>query len=101
MSEVKTLKMSSGEEVICKVEEIDEETRVFTINSPMVLQIIQGPTGYGLGLIPWMHSTKYGNIEVSLSHITALTDPDKDVTDAYLSQISGIKLASAGSILQG
>ena len=101
MSEVKTLKLSSGEEVLCKVEEIDEDAGVFTVSSPMVLQILQGPQGYGLGLIPWLHSTKHGKIEVSVSHIIGLTDPDKDVTDAYLSQISGIQLSSAGSILQG
>lgn len=101
MSEVKTLKMSSGEEVLCKIEEIDEDTRVYTISSPMVLQILQGPQGYGLGLIPWIHSTKRGNIEVSLNHVMALIEPDKDVIDAYLSQTSGIQLATTGSILQG
>lgn len=103
MSEVKTLKLSSGEEVICKLESTAEVNgeKQYIISSPMVLQIIQGPQGYGLGLIPWVHSIKRGNIPINAEHVVAPFDPDKEVVDAYLSQVSGIQLASAGSILQG
>lgn len=102
MAEIKTLKMVSGEEVICKVNEIDEDSGVFTIESPLVLQVMPAPQGgFGLGLIPWVHSQKHGTLEVSVSQIMCLGDPDKDVIDGYLSQISGIQLASSGSVLHG
>lgn len=100
MSEVKTLKMVSGEEVICKVNEIDEDTGVFTIESPLVLQVMQSPNGgFGLGLIPWIHSQRSGELEISASQIMCLATPDKEVEDGYLSQVSGIQIQSAGSIL--
>jgi len=102
MSEIKTLKMVSGEEVLCKVNEIDEDSGVFTIESPLVLQVMPTPQGgFGLGLIPWIHSQRSGEIEVSVSQIMCLATPDKEVQDGYLSQISGIKIASSGIALNG
>jgi hypothetical protein len=102
MSAVTTLKMASGEEVICKVEATPTGiTKKYLVSSPMILQIIQGPQGYGLGLIPWVHSVKRGEIPIDESHVVASFSPDKEIIDAYLSQTSGIQLASAGSILQG
>lgn len=103
MSDVTTLKMASGEEVICKVEALASagNNKKYLVSSPMILQIIQGPQGYGLGLIPWVHSVKRGEIPIDESHVVAVFSPDKEIIDAYLSQTSGIQLASAGSILQG
>ena len=101
MSEIKTLKMSSGEEIICKIEEIDEESGVFTVSSPLVLALMRGPQGVGLGWAPWIYSTKMGNFEVSVDHIMCLGTPDKETTDAYLSEISGIQVAPASSLIQG
>lgn len=100
MAEITTLKMVSGEEVICKLIEVDDESGVFTIESPLVLQVMPAPGGgFGLGLIPWIHSKKHGTLEVAAAQVMCLAETDKEVVDGYLSQTSGIQLASAGSVL--
>lgn len=100
MSDIKALKMVSGEEVICKVTETEDGETL--IESPLVLQVMRAPDGgFGLGLIPWIHSVKSGQIRLNPDQIMAVVEPDKEVIDGYLSQTSGIQLASAGSILHG
>lgn len=101
MSEIKTLKLSTGEEVICKIEEIDEECGVYTISSPLTLGLMRGQNGVGLGFAPWIFSTKSGQIELNVDQIVGLATPDNEVEKAYLSEISGIQLAPAGSLIQG
>jgi len=99
MSEIKTLKMTSGEEVIGRVEH-DEDGETY-ISSPLVIQIMQLPQGgFGLGLIPWVHSSKTQRVQLNFAQVMAQVDPDKDIQDEYISQTSGIKIASAG-LLQG
>lgn len=98
MSEIRSLKMVSGEEVICKLEQCTQYD--LTISSPLVLQVMPAPGGgYGLGLIPWIHSKKTGSFDVNRNQIMVNCSPDKDVADGYLSQVSGIQLASSGNVL--
>lgn len=99
-TEVKGLKMVSGEEVICKVR---STTEGLMVSDALVLQVMpDGRGGYGLGLLPWVHSTKRGEIRINEDQIMGVIDsPDKEVQDAYLSQTSGIQLAPAGSVLHG
>lgn len=100
MADIKGLKMVSGEEVICKVRSTPEG---LMISDALVLQVMPtGNGGYGLGLLPWVHSTRSGEIRINEDQIMGVIEsPDKEVQDAYLSQTSGIQLAPAGSILQG
>lgn len=97
---VKSLKMVSGEEVICKVRQTAEGLMV---SDALVLHVMpNGSGGYGLGLLPWVHSTRRGEIRINEDQIMGVIEsPDKEVEDAYLSQTSGIQLAPAGSVLHG
>lgn len=102
MSEVKSFRLASGEEVLCQVTGEDTNQGVFIITHPRVLQLMPTPQGgYGLGLLPWFHSKSSGEISVSKAHIIAICEPDADTEKAYLEQVSGIKLATPGSILRG
>lgn len=102
MSEVKAVRLVSGEEVLCQIQGEDTNKGVYFVSAPRVLQLMPTPQGgYGLGLLPWFHSKSSGEIEMSKSHIVAICDPDADTEKAYLEQVSGIKLATPGNILHG
>ena len=100
MSEVKSFRLVSGEEILCQV--VSEPTDSYLVTHPRVLQLMPTPQGgYGLGLLPWFHSKSSGEIAVKKSHIVAECSPDADTEKAYLEQVSGIKLATPGGILHG
>ena len=73
-SDVKILKMITGEEVMARVSNSDG---LITLDQPMMLQAIpQQTTGQmGVALIPWLMSGKSTKITISENHIIALDDP--------------------------
>lgn len=91
MSKVVVLKLVSGEEVLANLE--NEEENFIVVTKPMVVQIMPSKDGYGVGLVPYIHSKSYGEFLINKEMIVCNADPDSEVEKGYLSQTSGIQLA--------
>lgn len=91
MSNVIALKLISGEEVLAKEVRVDGDSLV--VESPLVVQIMPAKEGYGVGLVPYMHSKSIGELPIKLDKIVCKTEPDSGVEKGYLQQVSGIQLA--------
>jgi hypothetical protein len=88
VGEVVTLRLTTGEEIICKLVE-DTATNV-SISKPMVLSMGQ----QGLGMMPFIftvHPDK--NIKLAKASVVMMEATDKQFADQYIQSTTGIKLA--------
>jgi hypothetical protein len=88
IGEVVTLRLTTGEEIICKLVE-DTATNVL-ISKPMVLSMGQ----QGLGMMPFIftvHPDK--NIKLAKASVVMMEATDKQFADQYIQSTTGIKLA--------
>jgi len=93
--EIYTFKLSSGEEVVAKVVEIDNN--FLTITEPV--SIGPSPQG-GLGLVPSMFT--YNNrekVRLNTSSITLLGQTDDAVKTKYIEATTGLKVPEKKVIL--
>ena len=91
MIKVVVLKLVSGEEVLAKLEREDDTFLV--VSKPMVVQIMPSKDGYGVGLVPYIHSKTLGDYNIAKELVICMAEPDVDVEKGYLGQVSGIQLA--------
>lgn len=91
MSKVIVMKLISGEEVLAKL--VNEEENFVVVESPLVVQIMPAKEGYGVGLVPYLHSKSMGEILINKDMVVCTTEPDNAVEKGYLQQVSGIQLA--------
>ena len=87
------LKLTSGEEIIARLEEHDEET--LTLDRPMTLGIgasPEDPRRPVIQMMPWLVSNQDGNCKVNRSHVVAQIIPHAELEKGYLTQTSGIQL---------
>ena len=93
MSDVITLKLSSGEEIISRVVERDETT--ITLDRPNMIGLAPGPDGQvGIQLMPWVASNQDSKeVKVSLAHVVAEIVPHDELEKGYLGKTSGIALS--------
>jgi len=87
------------EEIIAKFVEI--KGPYIVLSKPRVLQIMMQQNGQGgAALVPWFLTDPEAEMMVAISHIIASIDAPAEIEKMYLSQTSGIEIASAGSIIQ-
>lgn len=87
------LKLSSGDEIIARLEEHDEDT--LTLDRPMSLGIGPSPDNPRVPVIqmmPWLVSNQDGTCKINRSHVVAQIIPHAELEKGYLSQTSGIQL---------
>lgn len=93
MSDVRTFKMVSGEEVITRVEGEDENNVTFA--KPRVLALV--PVGQGqvqVQMIPYVASNPDCTIKIARIAIGGeIDDPARQLVDGYMEQTTGIALA--------
>jgi len=92
MSEVKILRLTSGEELIGKVTQSEEYA--YNIKKPYILI----PMGQGqIGFAPYMPYTKAEDgIEIPHIHVMFALQPMIEMENQYTSAISGLVTAPAG-----
>ena len=91
-TEVKVLKMISGEEVIARIK---SENNLMILNKPMLLTQVSDPAGsgrMGLGFVPWILSAVEEDVVVSVDHIITQLSVKPEIEKMYLSQTSGLSL---------
>jgi len=80
-----SFKLSSGEEIVARLEKEDEKT--YTLKKPMVLVAQQT----GLGLAPFMFSVNPdGKFVLQASSVSCIAKTEDEIGKQYLSQTTGI-----------
>lgn len=85
--EVKTLKLVTGEEIICRVL---REGDCWKLNNPVMA--IQTPQG--LGLMPYCVTSSDKEMTIHSEHIVLMLDTRKELADQYLESVTGLSLSS-------
>jgi hypothetical protein len=86
--EVISLKLSSGEEIIAKLEE--ETSTGYKVSKPLVLSM----NNQGMGMVPFMFTANAEkDITLNKTAVAAITTCDKMFADQYIQGTTGIKLA--------
>jgi hypothetical protein len=86
--EVVTIKLTSGEELVAK---LDEETAThYKLSRPLVLSM--GPQG--IGMVPYLFTASQDKIiPLSKATVTVIVPTMKEASDQYIQSTTGIKLA--------
>ena len=92
-TEVVTLKMQSGDEVITRILNEDEST----IECEQCISIAQ--TSQGLAMIPWIQTGSSKKIKINKSQVVAKVSTIKEIADKYLEAVTGISVSSPSSII--
>jgi hypothetical protein len=83
-----SLKLTSGEEIIARF--VEKTVTGHRVLKPMVLTM--GPKG--IGLIPYLITANMENeLEIFNSAITVVTETDKEFSDQYMQNTTGIRMA--------
>ena len=86
--DIVSLKLSSGEELISKLEEDSEE--FYKISKPLMV----AATPQGLGLAPYMFTAEQDAfIKIAKRNIICIVPTEKDMASQYIQNTTGIKLA--------
>ena len=91
-NDVKVLKLITGEEVIARV--IEEENNLITLEKPMTLQMLP-PTStgqVGFALVPWMKAAKNEKVTISTEHILVEVEASEQSEKNYLQVVTGLSL---------
>ena len=92
-NDVKVLKLITGEEVIARVTE--EENNLISLEKPMILQMLapDRTTGQiGFALVPWMKAAKNEKVTISTEHIIAEDEGSEQTQKNYLQLVTGLSL---------
>ena len=91
MSEVKVLTLTTGEEIIARVE---QQRDYMMLEKPMTMAPVPGqsPGQMGFAMVPWMMAAKGDSIQLSLSHIVVETEAKGEIEKNYLASITGLSL---------
>ena len=89
MSEVKVLKLTTGEEIIARAK---QNRDYMELEKPMTLLCqVKRQDKMGFAMVPWM-MTKGDYIQLSLTHIVIETEAKSEIEKNYLASITGLSL---------
>lgn len=89
--EVIALKLSSGEEVVARVEEREDD--YLTLDRAMIVGVGPGQDGNPtVQMMPWLAANQDATVRVYNSHIVASFAPHAELEKGYLQQTSKIQL---------
>ena len=92
VGDVISIKLSSGEEMIARFE--DENEEVVTIAKPYILIAAQN----GMALAPYMFTIAPDTkVKLKINNVICIVKSAKDAADMYIKQSTGIAIASATS----
>lgn len=86
-NEIVSFKLGSGEEIIAKVKEHNDDT--FDLNKAVVLAM--APDG-GMRLIPWLMSTNNDDILLNKTNVLGYALTSSDIADQYTQSVSNIQI---------
>ena len=91
MSDVKVLKLTTGEEVIARVE---QQRDYMMLEKPMTMAPVPGqsPGQMGFAMVPWMMAAKGDTLQLSLTYIVIETEAKSEIEKNYLASVTGLSL---------
>lgn len=101
MSSVQVLKLSSGEDIISTVKEIDVEgNKIFLLEKPAIVLMSPNPERpyeMTLGIAPFVPYAKEQKVMIMPQHVVALFEPDTTLHNEYNKRFgSGLVLPDSG-----
>lgn len=91
-SEVNVIKLTTGEEVICRCTVGSDEV---LLKRPHTIMQVPGPNGQvGIALVPWIMAGNDEDISIPTRHVLAQVSSKRELADMYLQQVTGLSLAS-------
>ena len=98
-SDIISIKLSNGDEIIGRVSSIESDT--VTITKPLAMMLAQDPrTGQaGVQMIPfWMlGADKDAKFPIQRSHIVCMVKSNPDAVKGYTANTSGLTIPSSGA----
>jgi hypothetical protein len=94
-------KLVSGEEIIANTIDSTDPAVIKVKNARHIVIVQTSKTDYELRFAPFMRGVPDGEISLMRQAIAVQADSPKDLETAYLSQISGLEIASSLSPLMG
>lgn len=97
MSNVKVLKLLSGQEIITKV--VNETSTELVVDSPLSLQAMRtgaGADSISIGLVPFSWAGLPHNIALNKTHVLCIMDPEPQLETQYLAGLAGITVPQPG-----
>lgn len=90
MSEIKVIRMSTGEDIICKV--VNDTPEVVTIDKAFVIIPTQSAPGQPMKLMmsPYLPFAKDEPILINHDKIVTMAEPKKEILDSYQQNTSQI-----------
>lgn len=89
--EVYILKLKTGEEVVARVSEGENDTLI--LDTPMTLQPVPTQQGQmGLVVVPWIMASSDTSFTISSDQVMTKGKPKKDMESQYLSAATGLAL---------
>lgn len=90
--EVISLKLSTGEELIGRLESDDLDA--FVLDRPSLIALAPNQDGsIGIRLMPWLAGNQDASVIIYKTHVVAQVSPNKELAKGYLQETSGIQLA--------
>jgi hypothetical protein len=87
IGEIVSLKLTTAEEIICKI--ISETDDTFVVNKPLAL----GPTpNGGAGLFPWIVSGKSSDVMVNKNTVIGFSHTTEDISQKYIESTTNIQI---------
>jgi len=89
--EVYILKLKTGEEVIARITEGENDTLI--LETPMTLQTVPTQQGQmGIAVVPWMMASIDTSFTISSDQVMTKGKAKKDMESQYLSAATGLSL---------
>jgi hypothetical protein len=87
MANVQIIKLSSGEDIIGDIEEIQVEGREFVLaNKPCLIMMVpkqDNPNEFGIGLAPYAPFAKEHKVPIMPAHIVSIYQPETALLNEY------------------
>tara|TARA_R100000664_G_C2734945_1_gene124596 strand:+ start:123 stop:455 length:333 start_codon:yes stop_codon:yes gene_type:complete len=96
MNEVKLIRLNSGEEILAKLENVDESSTKLT--KPFIIIPTQQKSIALMAWVPYSNAQEEG-IVVRNDFIAFTTEPHDELCKEYTTMVTGIELPSAGDVV--
>lgn len=96
--DIVTIKLISGEELLAKIERVDQEG--YEVRKPLVMNLVQVPgsaTQAGVVFVPFLISSDEKEpVYLEKRNIVAIAKPNKEAQRGYVKNTTGLDLPGAG-----
>jgi len=95
MSNVKVVKFVSGQEVISKVIENENE---LILESPLTVQAMRTQEGLGIGLVPFSFASSAKQVVINRSNVLCVLEAEDQLASQYLAGLAGLTLSGTDNL---